>query len=29
VLKDDKARADLGYAPVISVEDGLRRLAAN
>jgi nucleoside-diphosphate-sugar epimerase len=26
VLKDGKARADLGYAPVVSVEDGLRRL---
>jgi len=28
VLKDEKARAELGYAPVISVEDGMRRLAA-
>ncbi len=27
VLKDDKARADLGYSPVVSVEDGLRALA--
>lgn len=27
VLKDDKARAELGYAPVISVADGLRALA--
>lgn len=26
VLKDDKARAEMGYAPVISVEDGLRAL---
>lgn len=26
VLKDDKARAELGYRPVISVEDGLRAL---
>jgi nucleoside-diphosphate-sugar epimerase len=29
VLKDDKARAELGYRPVVSVEDGLRGLAAN
>ncbi len=28
VLKDDKARAELGYAPVISVEDGLVQLRA-
>jgi nucleoside-diphosphate-sugar epimerase len=28
VLKDDKARADLGYRPVISVEEGLRQLGA-
>jgi nucleoside-diphosphate-sugar epimerase len=27
ILKDDKARAEMGYAPVISVEDGLRQLA--
>lgn len=27
VLKGDKARAELGYAPVISVESGLRQLA--
>ena len=27
VLKDAKARAEMGYAPVISVEDGLRGLA--
>jgi nucleoside-diphosphate-sugar epimerase len=27
VLKDDKARAELGYAPVVSVEDGMRQLA--
>ncbi|MES1202826.1 MAG: NAD-dependent epimerase/dehydratase family protein [Pseudomonadota bacterium] len=27
VLKDDKARADMGYRPVISVEDGMRGLA--
>ncbi len=27
-LKDDKARAALGYAPVISVAEGLARLAA-
>jgi len=26
VLKDDKARAEMGYRPVISVEDGLRAL---
>ena len=26
ILKDDKARAEMGYAPVISVEDGLRQL---
>jgi len=26
VLKDDKARAEMGYAPVISVEDGMRAL---
>lgn len=26
VLKDDKARREMGYAPVISVEDGLRQL---
>lgn len=28
VLKDDKARAEMGYQPVISVEQGLRELAA-
>ncbi len=28
VLKDDKARAELGYAPVIPVEAGLRALAS-
>lgn len=28
VLKDDKARRELGYAPVISVEDGMRALRA-
>lgn len=28
VLKDHKARAELGYAPVISVEDGLSALRA-
>lgn len=27
ILRDDKARAEMGYAPVISVEDGLRELA--
>jgi hypothetical protein len=27
VLKDDKARAELGYRPLISVEDGLRALS--
>jgi nucleoside-diphosphate-sugar epimerase len=27
VLKDDKARAELGYRPVISVEEGMRGLA--
>jgi nucleoside-diphosphate-sugar epimerase len=27
VLKDDKARRDMGYAPVISVEDGFKQLA--
>lgn len=26
ILKDDKARAEMGYAPVISVEKGLRTL---
>jgi hypothetical protein len=26
ILKDDKARAEMGYAPVISVEQGLRQL---
>ncbi len=26
VLKDDKARAEMGYRPIISVEDGLRAL---
>jgi len=26
VLKDDKARAEMGYRPVISVEDGMRGL---
>ena len=28
ILKDDKARAEMGYRPVISVEDGMRGLAA-
>lgn len=28
ILSDAKARRDMGYAPVISVEDGLRQLAA-
>jgi nucleoside-diphosphate-sugar epimerase len=28
ILRDDKARAEMGYRPVISVEDGMRRLAA-
>ncbi len=28
ILKDDKARAEMGYRPVISVEDGLRTLRA-
>jgi nucleoside-diphosphate-sugar epimerase len=28
VLNDAKARRDMGYAPVISVEDGLRQLGA-
>jgi nucleoside-diphosphate-sugar epimerase len=28
ILKDDKARRDLGYAPVISVDDGMRALRA-
>jgi nucleoside-diphosphate-sugar epimerase len=28
ILKDDKARKDMGYRPVISVEEGLRGLAA-
>lgn len=28
VLRDDKARAELGYLPVLSVEDGLRALRA-
>jgi nucleoside-diphosphate-sugar epimerase len=27
VLKDDKARAEMGYLPVVSVEAGMRRLA--
>jgi hypothetical protein len=27
-LKDDKARAEMGYSPVISVEQGMRELAA-
>lgn len=27
ILKDDKARAEMGYRPVISVEDGMRGLA--
>jgi len=27
-LRDDKARRELGYAPVVTVEDGLRALAA-
>jgi nucleoside-diphosphate-sugar epimerase len=26
ILKDDKARAEMGYAPVISVDEGLRQL---
>ena len=26
ILKDDKARAEMGYAPVVSVEEGLRTL---
>ena len=26
ILKDDKARAEMGYAPVISVEDGMEAL---
>ncbi len=29
VLKDDKARAELGYAPIISVEAGLAALAGS
>lgn len=29
VLKDDKARAELGYRPVISREDGLKQLAGH
>lgn len=29
ILKDDKARAEMGYAPVVSVEDGLRRLSVS
>lgn len=29
VLRDDKARAELGYRPVISVKDGMRQLAAD
>src|SRR5262249_41946335 len=28
VLRDEKAREEMGYAPVISVEEGLRQLAA-
>jgi nucleoside-diphosphate-sugar epimerase len=28
ILKDDKAREEMGYRPVISVEDGLRTLRA-
>jgi nucleoside-diphosphate-sugar epimerase len=28
VLKDDKARGELGYAPVVGVEDGMRALRA-
>jgi hypothetical protein len=27
ILNDTKARAEMGYAPVISVEDGMRGLA--
>ena len=26
-LRDDKARAQLGYVPVVSVDDGLRELS--
>ena len=26
-LRDDEARAKLGYVPVVSVEEGLRELA--
>ena len=26
ILKDDKARAELGYRPLISIEEGLRQL---
>lgn len=29
ILKDDKARSEMGYRPVISVEEGMRQLAAN
>jgi hypothetical protein len=28
ILKDDKARRELGYAPVVSVEQGLQQLAS-
>jgi nucleoside-diphosphate-sugar epimerase len=28
ILKDDKARAELGYRPLVSVEEGLRALTA-
>lgn len=28
ILKDDKARAEMGYRPVLSVEEGLRQLAS-
>ena len=27
ILKDDKARAEMGYRPVVSVEQGLAALA--
>jgi hypothetical protein len=28
ILKDDKARAEMGYRPVLGVEEGLRQLAS-